>query len=150
LIPDQKFGMTGLTDMKAVLALAALIAVTASGAQGQSRGLRLPVAPPPPLFEFHGGHHGGHHGFPGFIVVEREVPVIVKLEAPPPPPAVPLPEQAQGGTKARKSYVVGGTYASLPSGCMKMIEGGDSYYFCGGGEWYKLVGKEYRAVARKL
>jgi hypothetical protein len=31
---------------------------------------------------------------------------------------------------------------------MKVIEDGASYYFCGGGEWYKQTGKLYRAVAR--
>ena len=104
------------------------------------------------------GHHGGgmhgrkfHGGFPGVWVVEREV--VVERETPPPPAAVPLPEQAQGGTKAppRKPYVIGSTYASLPSqGCMKLIEDGASYYYCGGEEWYKQTGKQYRAVARKL
>lgn len=90
------------------------------------------------------GFHRGH-GFGGFIVVEREVPVIVEREvivrevaaeppAPPPPP--------------REPYVVGRHYASLPGGCMKMIEGAASYYYCGGGEWYRPVGKQYRAIAR--
>jgi hypothetical protein len=46
--------------------------------------------------------------------------------------------------------VIGASYASLPGGCMKMIEEGASYYYCGGGEWYKQTGKLYRAVARKL
>ncbi len=91
------------------------------------------------------GFHRGH-GFGGFIIVERQVPVIVEREvvvvrevpaAPPPPPPTP-----------RKPYVVGASYASLPGGCMKMIEGGASYYYCGGGEWYRPVGKQYRAIAR--
>ncbi|MDP9422711.1 MAG: hypothetical protein M3Q19_07750 [Pseudomonadota bacterium] len=100
---------------------------------------------------FGGGHFGGgkFHGFPGIFVVERQVPVIIEREvvvrevAPAPPPA-PSPE----GEGMRKPYVVGRSYASLPGGCMKMIEGGASYYWCSGGEWYRLVGKQYRAVAR--
>jgi hypothetical protein len=43
--------------------------------------------------------------------------------------------------------VIGASYASLPGGCMKWIEGGASYYYCGG-EWYRQLGKQYRAVAR--
>jgi hypothetical protein len=35
---------------------------------------------------------------------------------------------------------------------MKLIEDGASYYFCGGGEWYRQTGDgsgaKYRAVAR--
>jgi len=92
-----------------------------------------------------GGRHGRHHGgyYPGLNFVERPVPVIVEREVvrevvkevaaePPPPP--------------RKPYVLGASYASLPGGCMKMIEGSASYYYCGGGEWYRPVGKQYRAV----
>lgn len=99
------------------------------------------------------GHHGGHFKrghVTNFILVEREVPVIVEREvvrevvrevAPPAPPP------------PRKPYVVGRSYASLPGGCMKMIEGGASYYYCGGGEWYRLVGSgagavKYRAIAK--
>jgi hypothetical protein len=44
--------------------------------------------------------------------------------------------------------VIGASYAELPGGCMKWIEGGASYYYCGGGEWYRQLGKQYRAVAR--
>jgi hypothetical protein len=108
------------------------------------------------------GRHGGFHGNgvlrraqdERVLIVEREVPVIV--EAPPPPAAVPLPEQAQGGAKApaRKPYVIGSTYASLPGSCMKLIDEGISYYFCGGGEWYRQTGSgrsaRYQAVVRKL
>jgi hypothetical protein len=53
----------------------------------------------------------------------------------------------------RKPYVIGSTYASLPpQGCMKLIEDGASYYFCGGGEWYRPLGdgrdSKYRAVVK--
>jgi hypothetical protein len=95
----------------------------------------------------HGGLHGrGRHGgfgFPGVWVVEREVPVIIErevvrevrviVEPPEPPPQ-------------REPYVIGKSYASLPGGCMKVIEEGASYYYCSG-EWYRQVGKQYRAVA---
>ena len=37
---------------------------------------------------------------------------------------------------------------------MKLIEDGTSYYFCGGGEWYRQMdggsAVKYLAVARKL
>jgi hypothetical protein len=98
--------------------------------------------------------HGFKRGFGGFLIVEREVPVYIEKETAP-PKAVPLPTpSAQGGEKERKPYVVGSTYASLPASCMKLIEQGASYYFCGGGEWYREVraGRDplYRAVSRKL
>jgi len=129
-------------------ALAALLIFPTAEAIAQSRPvggvMRTLPPPPPPLFEF-------NTGFPGLIVVEREVPVIVERKvvhevkpaepvAPPPPP--------------RKPYVIGNSYASLPGGCMKMIEGSAAYYFCGGGEWYRQTGSgrsaRYQAVARKL
>jgi hypothetical protein len=71
------------------------------------------------------------------VIIEREV--VVREVAAPAPPAPPPP---------RKPFVIGRSYAALPGGCMKMIEGGASYYYCGGGEWYRLVGKQYRAVAQ--
>jgi len=134
--------------MRIVLLTTAAIAGLASVAGAQQRaggGLRLPPPAPPAI----GGFHGG---FPVFVV-EREVPVIVEKAVPAPPPqAVPLPiASQQGGTEGkRKPYVVGASYASLPGGCMKMIEDGASYYYCGGGEWYQQTGKLYRAVAHKL
>lgn len=94
--------------------------------------------------------HGFHGGFGGVFIVEREVPIIIEREVvrevPPAPPPSPSPE---GEGSKRKPYVIGSTYASLPGGCMKLIEDGVSYYYCGG-EWYKQTGKLYRAVARKL
>ena len=90
----------------------------------------------------HGGHRPIRGGFigGGFIgggvwVVEREVPayiareVVVRevpVEAPPPP-------------EPREPHVIGKTYASLPGGCMKMIDEGVSYYGCSG-EWYRETG----------
>ena len=135
-------------------AVAVLPVLAAASAQAQQRavsGPRITLPSHSNHFSWERGHHRFRGGFPA-LIVEREVPVIVEREAPPPPGAVPLPEQAQGGAKARKPYAVGGTYASLPGRCMKMIEGGASYYFCGGGEWYRQTGDgsgaKYRAVAR--
>jgi hypothetical protein len=133
-------------------AFAVLMTVAAAGAEAQQRSPPFGARTVPPG---HGGRfHGGHfkrHRFPAFLLVERAPPVIIEREVVPlrqaqddrvqkePPPAPP---------PARKPYVVGKTYASLPGGCMKLIEGGASYYYCGGGEWYRLVGKQYRAVAK--
>lgn len=100
------------------------------------------------------GRDGFHGGFGGVWIVEREVPVFIERETPPPPAAAPLPEEAQGGAKAppRKPYVIGASYASLPGGCMKLIDEGVSYYYCSGGEWYRQIGggrdARYRAVAK--
>ena len=51
----------------------------------------------------------------------------------------------------REPYVLGKSYASLPGGCMKMIEDSVSYYLCSG-EWYRQVGggrsAKYKAVAK--
>ena len=96
--------------------------------------------------------HGGGFGHQGFFIpyfVERQAPVIIEREVvrevpvvvePPPPPPPP-----------REPYVIGKSYASLPGGCMKMIEGGASYYLCSG-EWYRQVGSSraatYKAIAQ--
>jgi len=99
----------------------------------------------------HGGMHGGLHGGQGVfipyyaerepVVIEREivreVPVVVEPPPPPPPP--------------REPYVIGKSYASLPGGCMKMIEDAASYYLCSG-EWYRQVGSgsaaRYKAIVQ--
>ena len=109
---------------------------------------KLPGARPPG----HGGHPGRfrNRGFlnGGVWVVEREVPVYIEREVvvrevpaePPPPPPAP-----------REPYVIGKSYASLPGGCMKLIEDGASYYYCSG-EWYRQMGDgrsaTYKAVAK--
>jgi hypothetical protein len=70
-------------------------------------------------------------------VIEHEVIREVPVEAPPPPPP-------------RELYVIGRSYGSLPGGCMKMIEGGASYFYCSG-EWYRAVGaSRYEAVVSPL
>jgi hypothetical protein len=125
-------------------ATAALLILAASAADAQQRVVQGGwVNPPRP-----GGRMHGHRGFnvPFFfgdrevVVVEREIVREVPA-APPPPPEPPPPP--------RKPYAIGSTYASLPGGCMKLIEDGASYYYCGG-EWYRqLPGgphAQYRAV----
>jgi hypothetical protein len=45
---------------------------------------------------------------------------------------------------------MGRTYASLPGGCMKMVEKAASYFYCGG-DWYRQVGSsEYRAIKKPI
>ena len=98
----------------------------------------------------HGGRHGRGHGFGGGVwVVERDVPVIVEREVVREVPvAVPTPP-----AEPRKPYVIGASYASLPGGCMKLIEDGTSFFYCDG-EWYRQVGAgrsaSYTAIQRKL
>ena len=126
-------------------AMAALTIFAAAEADAQRRpgvtisGWSNPVPP-----RQGGGMHGRHHAFPIFIV-EREPPVIIEREVvvrevpvivePPPPPPPPRP-----------AHVIGRTYASLPGACMKLIEDGAYFYLCNG-EWYRQVGKQYKAVA---
>lgn len=131
-----------------LLAMIAMMFWT-STAVGQQVASPFGLRSPPP--RDHGrGHHGGKfHGLHGGVwIVEREVPVIIEREVVrevvQAAPAAPPPEP-------RKPYVVGKRYASLPSSCMKLIEGGASYYYCGAGEWYRQMGSRgarYLAVAR--
>jgi hypothetical protein len=92
-----------------------------------------------------GGFHRGHRGFANDVFIYEEPDVVHDVvvvhdeaaaapEAPPPPPP------------PREPYVIGRTYASLPGGCLKMVEGGASYFHCSEG-WYRQVGAQYRAVA---
>jgi hypothetical protein len=140
-----------------LLAMAALLVLPPASAQAQQRpagsGLRITYPNSANHFSWENGH-GFHGGIGNVWVVEREVVREVVRQTPPPPAAVPLPEQAQGGTQApRKPYVIGASYASLPGSCMKLIEEGVTYYYCSG-EWYQQVGDRrsatYRAVARRL
>ena len=139
-------GMKNLLALgAAATALLVLAPVTAqagsrSVGSGAGRGFRH-LPPPPPHFG------GGFVGFPVWGIerevhviereIIREVPVVVEPPPPPPPP--------------REPYVIGKSYASLPSGCMKMIEEGASYYLCSG-DWYRQVGSgsgvQYKAVKR--
>ena len=73
----------------------------------------------------------------GNRIIEREVVHEVVREVPAPPSEPPPPP--------RKPYVIGASYASLPGGCMKMVEAGGTFFYCSG-EWYRQVGGGYRAV----
>jgi hypothetical protein len=120
--------------MKSLHLLAASAAMSAavfspSAADAQSRGVGggFRHLPPPQS-------NGPFLGFPGVYVVERvqviEREIIKEVPAAPPPEPPPPP---------RKPYKIGALYDSLPSPCMKMIEGGASYYHCSG-EWYRQSG----------
>jgi hypothetical protein len=126
-----------------LLPIGALAMIAGAQADAQSRGVGggfryLP--PPPPVVG------GPFLGWPGVYVVERvhviEREVVKEVPAPPPPEPPPPPP-------SRKPYVIGASYDTLPSGCMKMIENGASFYLCSG-EWYRQVGSEsgttYKAV----
>ena len=102
--------------------------------------------PIPPQTGMRGGGHGGHHrgfGTGGFffydqpyvvhdVVVVHDQPAAQPVVAEPPPPP-------------RAPWVLGRIYASLPGSCLKMIEGGGTYFLCSG-DWYREVGREYKAV----
>jgi hypothetical protein len=130
----------------AIAAMSALLAL--APASGQTP--RLTVggqwsAPP------HSGMHGGfHHGFraSGFLIIpETEVvhDVVVVHDQPIEPPAPPPPP-----LPPKEPWVFGRTYASLPGGCMKLVERGAAYFLCSG-EWYRQVGsRQYKAVAGPL
>ena len=134
--------MKGTHLLALTAALSALLIFAAAKADAQNHAVGGgPRFPPPPTANL------PVFGFPGVWVVEREVPVVIEREvirevqAPPPPPP-PAP---------RKPWVLGASYASLPGGCMKMIDGGTSYYHCSG-EWYREIGSgsavQYKAVAQ--
>ena len=125
--------------MKALRFLA-LSVLAASAANAQSLppgGFR---SPPPRVGG--GGIHGGFGGafFPietETVYVEREVIREVPVAAPAPPAPPPPP---------RKPWSLGASYDSLPSGCMKMLSDGVSFYNCSG-EWYRQVAAHsYKAV----
>ena len=124
-----------LLVLNATLAVVLILAATAAGARDRPMGPRNLVPPAP---------NGPFIGNGGLWVVEREVPVVIEREVireVPVPAVPPAPPPAP-----RKPYAIGASYDSLPGGCMKMIEGGNSYYYCSGGEWYQQTGKQYRAV----
>ena len=91
----------------------------------------------------HGGHrpHRGRFLNGGVWVVEREVPVYIEREV----VVREVPAEPAPAPEPREPYVIGKSYASLPGGCMKMIDQGVSYYGCGG-EWYRQSDDKYLAV----
>ena len=78
------------------------------------------------------------------ILVEEEVAVEGKAEAVEPakeaPAATPEPKP-----EPREPYAIGKSYASLPGGCMKLIQDGVSYFNCSG-DWYQPKNGGYVAV----
>jgi len=127
-------------------ATAAMLIIAESGAEAQQRPVgggmrnRLPA---------NGERMHGHNRFVlPFFWVEREGPVIIEKEV---VKEVPVVVKDPPAPKPREPYAVGKSYASLPDGCMKMIEDGASYYLCSG-EWYQQVGSgsaaKYKAVAQ--
>ena len=142
-------------------AIAALPVLAAADATAQQRspayGPRINL--PGSAGQYYGGHwgnrrRGGHKRghFANFIIVEREVPVIVEREVVVREVPVAAPAPSAPPPAPRKPYVVGQSYASLPAGCMKMIAGEASYYWCSGGEWYREMAggnaAKYKAVAK--
>ena len=123
-----------------LLSMAAACTALLAGAASAEPPVRMRIPQPPQ-------GHGFHFAVPFYYPVEREV-VYVEREVirevpvePAPPPEPPPPP--------RKPYAVGASYDSLPGGCMKMIEEGVSFYYCGGDEWYRLVGaRSFKAVAK--
>ena len=90
---------------------------------------------------------GHHHGSNGVVVFfdEPEAVQYVVVHDQPPEPAPPAPPPP-APPKPREPYAIGRTYNSLPGGCLKMVQGGRSYFRCREG-WYRQVGSRYRAVA---
>ena len=84
-----------------------------------------------------------------FLIDEDVVEVVeVEKEAKPAEAAAAVPAAAPAvAEEKREPYKIGNSYDSLPPGCMKLIQDGSSYYFCGGAEWYQSVGGgQYKAV----
>ena len=130
-----------LPAVNAAMCALLVLAAAPAGAQHAPVTSRPWLPPPPPPQGMQGGFNGG------FILVEREYVPVVEREVVIP---LTLPSPARGEEKAepRKPYVIGRNYSSLPGACMKIIEDGAQYYYCGG-EWYRQVGAaQYKAVAR--
>jgi len=128
-------------------AICATLELGPAWADGGQPGGGLIVSPPPPAAQ--PGRFSPFNG--GFFFYERDyVPVIVQEVVRDEKPAQP-PVAAAPAPPPRKPYVIGRTYSSLPSGCLKLIEEGVSYFQCSG-QWYReLKGPGdtmYRAVAR--
>jgi len=131
-----------LPAVNAAMCVLLVLAAAPAGAQHAPVASR-PWLPPPPPPQGQ-GMNGTFNG--GVIFVEREyVPVVEReiireVTVAEPPAAAPPPP--------RKPYVIGRNYSSLPGACMKIIEDGASYFYCGG-EWYRQVGAaQYKAVPK--
>jgi hypothetical protein len=133
-------------NLLAVGAAAAAMIFAASGAEAQQRPIGGAMRNPLPANG--SGMHDRHRFFLPFFWVEREGPVIIEREV---VREVPVVVEPKPPAPPREPYKIGASYASLPGGCMKLIEDGASYYLCSG-EWYRQVGGgsavKYKAVAR--
>ena len=123
--------------VSAVMSAALILVASAAHAQSRGVGSGFRHRPLPPAVG-----NGPFLGFPGIYVVERETVHVIEREVVKEVPAAPPPEPPP---VPRKPYKLGALYDDLPSPCMKMIEGGASYYHCSG-EWYRQVGGQYAAV----
>lgn len=153
--------MKGLYLLALNAALSAMLILAASQTEAQDRPAGAGPRNPIPSG---GGQTGGQMGSGGatgvgsggdfgrervndvFLVEEQVVQVVEpkEEEKQAAPAAAPVAEPEK-----REPYAVGKSYSSLPPGCMKLIQDGASYYFCGGGEWYQAVGGgQYMAVAQ--
>ncbi|MFL6731522.1 MAG: hypothetical protein ACJ8EP_04190 [Sphingomicrobium sp.] len=139
--------MKALRLAAVMAAICATLELGPAWADGGQPGGGLIVSPPPPAAQ--PGRFSPFNG--GFFFYERDyVPVVVQEVVRDEKPAQP-PVAATPPPPPRKPYVIGRTYSSLPSGCLKLIEEGVSYFQCSG-QWYReLKGPGdtmYRAVAR--
>lgn len=101
-----------------------------------------PIPPQTGMRGAGGGHRRGF-GTGGFFFYDQPYVVHDVVVVHDQPAAEPV--AAEPPSPPREPYVLGRTYASLPGSCLKMIEGGASYYYCGG-DWYRQVGRQYKAV----
>lgn len=135
-------------DVAALCALAgcasagALAQVVAPVIPGPGHGSLFPT-PIPPQTGMPGARDGRHHRSGNVFIltdepeVVHDVVVVHDEAAAPPPPAAPAPPH--------EPYVIGRTYRSLPGHCLKLVQGGGSFFHCSEG-WYRQVGSLYRAV----
>lgn len=128
------------------LALIPLLSALASPAAAQAHS---PGGPRTALTRANGGGVLPQRGFHvPFFYPEREVVVVereVIREVPAGNLGTPNTDVPNSPPPPRKPYVIGASYASLPPGCMKMVELAGTYFYCSG-EWYRQVGSVYRAV----
>ena len=117
-------------------AVCAVLLLAAGGASAEPGFVRIPQPPP---------RHGGFHGFPMYWPVEQETVIIereVIREVPAEPAPAPVPPPPP-----RKPYAIGESYDSLPGGCMKLIEDGQSFYLAAGnrtGRWRRAATRRSR------
>jgi hypothetical protein len=159
--------MKALRLPAAAAAIFALLALAPAGALAQvlpGGGLAGPLYPQPGSGSLYptpippqgavrgargGFHRGGHGSFNNGFIFYEEPEVVHDVIVVHDQPAA-APEPAEQPSPPRERYVIGKSYDSLPGGCMKMVEGGASYFLCSG-DWYREVGRAlYKAVGSPL